>query len=130
MELLVADRMKLKRTTILLPELRFFAYHGAKSQERLTGAFFYVTAEIDTDSTRALSSDKLNDTVSYGALYRCIKKEMAIPSNLLEHVAGRIVERIFSEFPLVKCIRLRLMKENPPMGADCRQAGIEIEAER
>ncbi len=52
------------------------------------------------------------------------------PSKLLEHVAGRILQRLFDDFPSISRIRLTLTKENPPMGADCREAGVEIEAER
>ena len=55
---------------------------------------------------------------------------MAVPSRLLEHVAGRILQRVFRECPTVARIRLKLTKENPPMRADCREAGIDIEAER
>ena len=55
---------------------------------------------------------------------------MDIPSKLLEHVAGRILQRLFDDFSSISRIRLTLTKENPPMGADCREAGVEIEAER
>ena len=55
---------------------------------------------------------------------------MDIPSKLLEHVAGRILQRLFDNFPSISRIHLTLTKENPPMGADCREAGVEIEAEK
>ena len=72
----------------------------------------------------------MEGTVSYADLYESIKAEMDIPSKLLEHVAGRILQRLFDNFPSISRIHLTLTKENPPIGADCREAGVEIEAER
>lgn len=114
----------------MLDRVKIHARHGVDPQERLTGAYFYVTMEADTDFSEAMRTDELPGTVSYAALCQCVREEMSVPSRLLEHVAGRILERIFKEFPTVSRIRLNLMKENPPMRADCREAGIAVEAER
>ena len=122
--------MKVKNSRILLPRVRFYAHHGVDPQERLTGAYFHVGIEADTDFNEAMQTDRLEGTVSYADLYESIKTEMDIPSNLLEHVAGRILQRLFEDFSSISRIRLTLTKENPPMGADCREAGVEIEAER
>ena len=111
--------MKVKNSRILLPRVRFYAHHGVDPQEQLTGDF-----------NEAMQTDRLEGTVSYADLYESIKTEMDIPSKLLEHVAGRILQRLFDDFPSISRIRLTLTKENPPMGADCREAGVEIEAER
>lgn len=116
--------------TIILERVKFYARHGVDPQERLTGANFYVTLEADADFTEAMRTDAVEDTVSYAMLYDSVKDEMERPSQLLEHVAGRIVRRIFNDFPRVTRIRLRLTKENPPMEADCREAGITVDAAR
>ena len=52
--------------------------------------------------------------------------EMRQPSNLLEHVAGRIAHAVQTAIPEVLSIDLKLTKCNPPMGADCAGAGVEI----
>ena len=122
--------MKVKNSRILLPRVRFYAHHGVDPQEQLTGAYFHVGIEADTDFNEAMQTDRLEGTVSYADLYESIKTEMDIPSKLLEHVAGRILQRLFDDFPSISRIRLTLTKENPPRGADCREAGVEIEAER
>jgi dihydroneopterin aldolase len=41
-------------------------------------------------------------------------------------VVGRIVKAIEQAFPLVSSIDLKLTKMNPPMGADCDGAGVEV----
>ena len=122
--------MKGKNSRILLPRVRFYAHHVGDPQEQLTGAYFHVVIEAVTDINEAMQSDLLEGTVSYADIYVRIKTEMDIPSKLLEHVAGRILQRLFDDFPSISRIRLTLTKENPPMGADCREAGVEIEAER
>jgi dihydroneopterin aldolase len=42
-------------------------------------------------------SDDLNDTVDYVLLNKIVVEEMEIRSHLLEHVAQRIITRIFGE---------------------------------
>lgn len=122
--------MKLTESVILLPQLRFFAHHGVLPQEQEVGACFYVNLEIRTDFTHALETDELENTVSYADIHEAVKEEMAISSRLLEHVAGRIVHRLYRDFPTIKGIKIELYKQNPPMGADCERAGIRITTER
>ena len=55
---------------------------------------------------------------------------MAIPSKLLEHAGGRIVQKLFETFPDIEEVELRLSKRNPPMGADIDAAGIELYSSR
>ena len=75
---------------------------------------------------RAMETDNVDDTLDYAALYALVKKEMAEPSELLEHVAGRIVKAITTSFPKVTSVDLELTKLNPPMGADCEGAAVEV----
>ena len=91
--------MKVKNSRILLPRVRFYAHHGVDPQEQLTGAYFHVGIEADTDFNEAMQTDRLEGTVSYADLYESIKTEMDIPSKLLEHVAGRILRRLLFHQP-------------------------------
>lgn len=115
---------------ILLENIRFFAYHGVVPQETTVGNEFIVSLRLKTDITRAIESDDVADTVNYAEIHQAVKEEMDIPSKLLEHVAGRIVLRLFNDFPTVECIDLKLSKRNPPMGADIETAGVEVHVER
>ena len=62
----------------------------------------------------------------YADVHTAVKAEMDIPSKLLEHVCGRIINRLFRDFPQIEEITLKLAKRNPPMGADIEAAGVEI----
>lgn len=122
--------MKINQTKIFIRNARFFAHHGVLEQERYTGTHFFVDLEAIVDFTHALQTDELTDTVSYADLFDIVRSEMEIPSKLIEHVGGRILEHIFRTYPEVEAVTLEITKENPPMGADCNGAGIRIEARR
>ena len=47
-------------------------------------------------------TDDVADTVNYADVYEAVKAEMAIPSRLLEHVCGRIMDRLFRDFPQIE----------------------------
>ena len=117
----------MSRHSILINGLRLYAYHGVMPQERTVGAYFTIDLKLETDFTAAMDTDQLDGTVSYADVCDVIRREMAIPSQLLEHVGGRIVKALCQSFPAITAIRLRLVKDNPPMGADVQGAGIEIE---
>ena len=68
----------------------------------------------------------MSDTLNYAELYALLKREMAQPSKLLEHVGQRIASAVEIAFPLVTAIDLEITKENPPIGADCEGASVEI----
>jgi dihydroneopterin aldolase len=61
----------------------------------------------------AVASDKLEDALDYVTLKTIIEEEMAIPSNLIEHVAGRIIKRI-KELNSSIIIEVEICKERPP----------------
>ena len=111
---------------IYLSNLRFRAYHGVLPQERVEGNDFIVSIRLTYDFGKAMETDDVADTLSYADVYQLVQQEMQQPSNLLEHVVGRIGKRLLAEFPLIKAIDLKLTKVNPPMGADCDGAGVEI----
>ncbi len=118
--------MRINHSYILLKEVRFYAYHGVMPQERKVGGDFTVSLRVGVDLTRPVASDDVADTLNYATLYEVVKREMAIPSQLLEHVAGRIGQAVLDAFPQVTSIDLTLMKLNPPMGADSEGAGVEL----
>ena len=118
--------MKQTEGYVFLKDVRFHAFHGVMPQERMVGADFLVNLRIGYPIGKAMESDEVGDTLNYAEVYALVAQEMKQPSNLLEHVAGRIVKSVCKNFPLVTSIDLTLMKQNPPMGADAEGAGVEI----
>jgi dihydroneopterin aldolase len=109
---------------IELKKLTFHAYHGVLEQERISGNNFTVDLKLFFDFTKAIQSDNLEDTVNYAAVFEVVKKEMAVQSNLLEHVAGRIVNKIKQRFPQIESVEIRLAKMNPPVGGEAAEAAV------
>ena len=109
-----------------LKEMIFHAFHGVAEQERKVGNRYTVDLKLSFDFRRAMDTDALEDTVNYALIYETVKQEMAIPSRLIEHVAGRIVRRIRKDFPVIETVEIRLAKRNPPFGGDVREAAVVV----
>jgi dihydroneopterin aldolase len=122
--------MRITSSHIILQEMRFYAYHGVLPQERIVGGDYTVSVEVDVDTTAAMEHDVVDVTLNYAELYEVVQHEMLTPSDLLEHLAGRIGKAIMTTFPQVKAVDLTVMKDNPPMGADCKGAGIKLHIEK
>ena len=118
--------MKLVSSYVHLRNVRFHAFHGVLPQESRVGGYFIVDLRVGYPLGTAMQNDELADTLNYAQLYDLVGREMAVPSRLLEHVAGRIASAIETAFPQVTSIDLLLTKQNPPMGADCDGAAVEI----
>ena len=114
---------------IYLDEVRFYAFHGVMPQETQVGGEFVVSLRVGYPIQVAMDTDDVADTLNYAQLFQLVKQQMEIPSKLIEHVAGRIVKAIQQQFPQVSSIHLRITKTNPPMGADCKGAGVEVTSE-
>lgn len=118
--------MNLMSSKIYLRNVRFHAFHGVLPQEGIVGNDYLVNLVLDYDFSSAMQTDELQGTLNYAEVYQKVKEEMAVPSKLLEHVAGRIAHRLFSDFPEIQKLQLSITKVNPPMGADSDGAGVEV----
>ena len=110
--------------------IRLHARHGVLPQEQLTGNDYIINVRVGYDISRAMQTDDVADTLNYAEVYNIIKEEMSIPSKLIEHVAGRIADRLMDSYSQINSVMLRITKCNPPMGADCNGAGVEILVKR
>ena len=118
--------MKLMSSKIYLRNVRFHAFHGVLPQEGIVGNDYLVNLVLDYDFSSAMKTDDLQGTLNYAEVYQKVREEMAVSSKLLEHVAGRIAQRLFSDFPEIQKLQLSITKVNPPMGADSDGAGVEV----
>ncbi len=112
---------------IKLKNIRTFSYHGCMIEEGKIGSDYTVDLEVKTDLRKSSISDNLEDTVDYVLLNQIVVEEMAIRSKLLEHVAHRIISRIFASIPSISRIILAVSKINPPIGGDVEAVTIEME---
>ncbi|MBQ3250480.1 MAG: dihydroneopterin aldolase [Bacteroidales bacterium] len=101
--------------TIELEGMEFKAYHGCLEREKVVGNDFVVDFRGEMDMSAAAESDDLRDAVNYAEIYDVIKEEMAKPSDLLEHVTGRIVKALEEKFPQFISFSVRVSKKRPPV---------------
>ena len=101
--------------TIELEGMEFKAYHGCLEREKVVGNDFVVDFRGEMDMSAAAESDDLRNAVNYAEIYEVIKEEMAKPSDLLEHVAGRIVRALEEKFPQLTSFSVRVSKKRPPV---------------
>ena len=116
---------------IAVRRIKVFAYHGVSPQERTVGADFYATikASVEVEAS-AWRDDRLEGTADYSRFVSIARREMAVPSNLLEHVAARIASAILAECSSVSKVSVTIEKENPPLGVSCQGVSVKVEQVR
>ena len=112
---------------IELEGMVFTANHGCLESERSEGNTFVVDFCCEAPfALKATRTDKLEDTVDYSEIYDLIAAEMAVPSNLLEHVAGRIVRSIAARFAQIGDFSVRVSKSCPPVDGECLWSRVTL----
>lgn len=116
--------------TIQIHTIRLYAYHGCLPEERKTGSDYTVDVRVEADLRNAAKSDRLIDTVDYVEIHRIVREEMALPSDLLEHVCQRIIDRLLREIPTLKMVEVAVAKCNPPIMGDVKSVSVTLSAKR
>jgi len=115
---------------IILENMEFHAYHGCLEHEQTLGNTFIVSLSLGLDTELAGRTDDLEHTLNYQLVYDVVKREIEIPSKLLEHLGQRILDCVYNEFPQILEIGVRLSKLNPPLGGKVNRVTIELERKR
>lgn len=109
-----------------LEDVRFYGHHGVSAAEQAVGMWFSVDAELSLDLAPAALSDDLGAAVDYGAVARrIVEVGTGGRVNLLERLAGLIVEALLREFP-AQAVRVRVRKLTPPMGGLVGTPSVEL----
>ena len=111
---------------IELEGMEFHAFHGCLEKERKEGNTFMVDIHAETEMKKAVKTDDLDKTIDYGRVYDIVAEQMAIPSNLLENVAGRILDAIRKEFKEILFCKVRVSKKNPPVNGTCAWSKVTV----
>ncbi|RNL83439.1 dihydroneopterin aldolase [Sinomicrobium pectinilyticum] len=111
---------------IRLHNIRAYAYHGCLVEEGKIGSDYRVDVAVMANLQPSADTDNLKDTVDYVHINSIVKEEMAIRSKLLEHVARRILDRIFDEIPIAEEATVEVSKINPPIGGNVEMVTIEM----
>jgi dihydroneopterin aldolase len=110
---------------ILITGMEFFAFHGHYEEEKLAGNKFVVDLTLWCNTRKAEQSDNLEDALNYQSVYISVKEVISNTKvNLLEHLAAKILDTLFSEFDNLRKAEVYLKKVNPPMGGQIKDVGV------
>lgn len=118
--------MNIMETHIFIKSLRLHCPIGVMEQEQVVGNDFIVDLRVGYDFSKAMESDSVEDTLNYAALYALLRRVLSQPVALVEKAAGNVAKALFQSWPDISSVDFRITKCNPPMGADCDGAGVEI----
>ena len=111
--------------TITLETMKFHAFHGMRDEEQTVGGV-YLSDIAYTIDTNAVETDRIEDTVDYAVLFDLVKEEMTAPSQLIEHIAGRIMKAIKARFPQIQELVVKVTKCNPPVNGEMASASVML----
>ena len=78
--------------TIKIERLRIHARHGVLPQERIVGAWFYVSMEAEFNcAPEAYLDDQLSGTINYADIVSCIAQQLDTPSHFYQLVYTGLV---------------------------------------
>ena len=111
---------------ISLENIKFYAFHGVDPQEGKVGNEFEVFIKVTLPVGCDFEEENLESTISYADLYEIVKKEMAIPSKLLESVAYRIKKTITGSYPQIEGGEISIRKVTPPISGIIGSACVKL----
>ncbi|WP_082235804.1 dihydroneopterin aldolase [Halobacillus massiliensis] len=107
--------------------MEFWGYHGLFPEENKLGQRFYVDLKLELDLKPASTSDDMNQSIDYGAIYEETKKVVeGEAKNLVETVAEEIADVLLKEFSLLDACQVKVTKPDPPIPGHYQSVAIEI----
>ncbi|MBQ4278643.1 MAG: dihydroneopterin aldolase [Rikenellaceae bacterium] len=112
--------------TIHLENMEFYAYHGCYAQEKVIGGRFRVDMTLEADLAVAAATDDISKTISYLDVFGIVGEQMAVKSDIIEHVARRIVDAVRARFPQIVHISVKVSKMAPPLGGKLERVAVTL----
>jgi len=117
------------KASVLLKDLRFFAFHGLYEGEKVLGNDFLVNLEIGY-TPKQFPVQHIEDTIDYAAVYQLVKSRMNIPTPLLETLVSDIAREILAQFSLSDYVRITIEKMRPPVPQFTGSLGVSLTLNR
>jgi 7,8-dihydroneopterin aldolase/epimerase/oxygenase len=112
---------------IFVTGLLVHAHHGVMPHEEEVGQRFVIDLELTVDLSRAGTSDKLADTVSYSSIVDTATRAFTDKSfRLVETAAAITAEALLAGFPKVSTVRVTVHKPHAPIAAIFNDVGVSI----
>ena len=112
--------------TIEIVGLSLYTHHGVSAAEREIGQRLIVDARFDVGEVDALVTDRVEDTVDYGA----VCDEIALVAQqrsykTLERLCAVVAERLASRFG-AESVTVKAAKPEPPIALPVEEVSVEV----
>jgi len=112
---------------IVLIGMSFEARHGVNDWEKAEGQRFEVDVELFLRTRPAGTSDELDQTVDYRAVYDQVRRIIeGQPVDLIETLAESIARDALAENRRVRKVIVRVRKPDVQLGGPLAYAGVEV----
>ena len=119
------------RTVLFIDNLEVFANHGLFEEENKLGQKFIFDIGCELNYKKAMFSDEMTDSISYADIAEVVVETATTNTfNLLERLAGEILKNIFTEFPQIENINLKINKPGAPIKYHFEKCGVEVNVSR
>lgn len=116
---------------IILKDLGFYGYHGVFAEEAKLGQRFFIDLELGVDLSVPATTDRLSTGISYADIYDAVKNAFeGQRTKLLEALGQNIIDALFSDFPTVDWVVIRVRKPEAPIAMVRGEAAIELQRRR
>jgi dihydroneopterin aldolase len=103
--------------SIVLRNLAVFARHGVHPEEATLGQRFTLDVTLRLDLRAAGGSDRLADTVDYGAVVAIVTDRFAERRKLIEAAAQHVADGLLERFPQIAAVEVAVRKPGAPIAA-------------
>ena len=119
------------KTVLFIDNLEVFANHGLFEEENKLGQKFIFDIKCELNYKKAMFSDEMTDSISYADIAEVVVKTATTNTfNLLERLAGEILKNIFTEFPQIDNITLKINKPGATIKYHFEKCGVEVKTSR
>lgn len=116
---------------ITIKNLKLFAYHGVNPEEKENGQNFFIDLDYYLNLQNACRSDNLDDTVSYAAVVKTVRKAFVAESyDLIEKAAQTVADAVLDAFEQISRVDVTLKKPEAPVKAEFDYMAVSISRER
>ena len=113
-------------STLHIKGLKYYAYHGLHDFEKKIGARFDVNLSMNTQVPTQGYTDELYQVIDYSKVEEVVSEVMKTPVDLIETLTYKILNAVLVQFPLIKGIKVEVIKWKPPIAKECEYTSFVL----
>lgn len=116
---------------IQIQDLEVYAKHGVYVEENILGQKFLVSITMDVDLSKPGQTDKIEDSIDYGAVCHFVTDFMQqYTFHLIEAAAENLADKLLFQYSRIQKIWIQVKKPWAPIGLPVQNVSVAIERKR